>query len=136
MLGGTGDLQRYGEMGTMTVWGEQPGGKAGRFPEALDQRIHLLYLAVQRTSATNFKQLPLFRAQQHCTAPALIREQEGGACPMLQTEGWQQGTSFKMAVVQPEKDAGFPGQAYLSPLFSWWGHLETPFLPHRALRAL
>lgn len=38
MLGGTGDVQWYGEMGTMTVWGEQLGGKAGRFPEALDQK--------------------------------------------------------------------------------------------------
>lgn len=34
MLGGTGEVQHYGEMGNMRVWGEQLGGKAGCFPEA------------------------------------------------------------------------------------------------------
>ena len=38
MLGGTGEVQWYGELGNMTVWGEQLGGKAGCFPEALDQK--------------------------------------------------------------------------------------------------
>lgn len=38
MLGRTGEVQWYGEMGNMTMWGEQLGGKAGCFPEVLDEK--------------------------------------------------------------------------------------------------
>lgn len=56
--------------------------------------------------------------------------------PRCRLRAGVRGISFKMAVFQPGKDAVFPVQAVLPALLPWCGHLETPLLPHQALRAL